>query len=215
MGSLSLLQGILPTQELNWGLLHSRQILYQLSYQGSLIPEWPSGFPYFLQFKSEFCNKKLIIWATVSSRPCFCWLYRASPSSVAKNIINLISVLTIWWCSYVEPYPVLLEKGVCSEQCVLLAKLLAFALLHFAVQGQICLLLQVSLDFPLWHFQSPMMRKEIMLKILQARLHQYMNREPADVQTRFRKSRGTRDQIANTFWITEKARELTLLHWLR
>ena len=151
MASLSLLQGILPTQELNWGLLHSRQILYQLSYQGSLIPEWPSGFPYFLQFKSEFCNKKLIIWATVSSRPCFCWLYRASPSSVAKNIINLISVLTIWWCSYVEPYSVWLEKGVCSEQCVLLAKLLAFALLHFAFQGQICLLLQVSLDFPLWH----------------------------------------------------------------
>ena len=35
MGSLSLLQGNLPTQELNWGLLHCRQILYQLSYQGS------------------------------------------------------------------------------------------------------------------------------------------------------------------------------------
>ena len=34
MGSLSLLQGIFPTQELNWGLLHCRQILYQLSYQG-------------------------------------------------------------------------------------------------------------------------------------------------------------------------------------
>ena len=37
-------------------------------------------------------------WATVSSRSCFPWLYRASPSSAAKNIINLISVLTIWWC---------------------------------------------------------------------------------------------------------------------
>ena len=35
VGSLSLLQGIFPTQELNWGLLHCRQILYQLSYQGS------------------------------------------------------------------------------------------------------------------------------------------------------------------------------------
>ena len=39
-----------------------------------------------------------MIWATVSSRSCFCWLYRASPSLAAKNIINLISVLTIWWC---------------------------------------------------------------------------------------------------------------------
>ena len=44
-----------------------------------VIPEWSSGFPYFLQLKSEFCNK-FIIWATVSSWSCFCWLYRASPS---------------------------------------------------------------------------------------------------------------------------------------
>ena len=39
-----------------------------------------------------------MIWATVSSQFCFCWLYRASPSLAGKNIINLISVLTIWWC---------------------------------------------------------------------------------------------------------------------
>ena len=46
-----------------------------------------------------------------------------------------------------------------------------------------------------------------MLKILQARLQQYMNRELTDVQAGFRKGRGTRDQIANVHWITEKARE--------
>ena len=46
-----------------------------------------------------------------------------------------------------------------------------------------------------------------MLKILQARLQQDMNHELPDVQTRFRKGRGTRDQIANIHWITEKARE--------
>ena len=46
-----------------------------------------------------------------------------------------------------------------------------------------------------------------MLKILQARLQQYMNREFPDVQVRFRKGRGTRDQIANIHWIIEKARE--------
>ena len=46
-----------------------------------------------------------------------------------------------------------------------------------------------------------------MLKILQAWLQQYMNREPPDVQAGFRKARGTKDQIANIRWIIEKARE--------
>ena len=46
-----------------------------------------------------------------------------------------------------------------------------------------------------------------MLKILQVRLQQYVNLELPDVQAGFRKSRGTRDQIANICWITEKARE--------
>ena len=46
-----------------------------------------------------------------------------------------------------------------------------------------------------------------MLKILQARLQQHMNRELPDVQAGFRKSRGTRDPIANIYWIIEKARE--------
>ena len=48
---------------------------------------------------------------------------------------------------------------------------------------------------------------KVMLKILQARLKQYVNHELSDVQTGFRKGRGTRDQIANIHWITEKARE--------
>ena len=48
---------------------------------------------------------------------------------------------------------------------------------------------------------------KVMLKILQARLQQYMNRELTDVQAGFRKCRGTRDQIANICWIIEKARE--------
>ena len=46
-----------------------------------------------------------------------------------------------------------------------------------------------------------------MLKILQARLQQYVNRELSDVQAGFRKGRGSRDQIANIRWIIEKARE--------
>ena len=47
-----------------------------------------------------------------------------------------------------------------------------------------------------------------MLQILQAKLQQYMNYELSDVQAGFRKGRGTRDQIANIRWITEKRREL-------
>ena len=49
---------------------------------------------------------------------------------------------------------------------------------------------------------------KVMLKILQARLQQYINHELPDVQAGFRKGRGTRDQIANICWIIEKAREL-------
>ena len=48
---------------------------------------------------------------------------------------------------------------------------------------------------------------KVMFKILQARLQQYVNHEYPDVQAGFRKGRGTRDQIANICWITEKARE--------
>ena len=60
---------------------------------------------------------------------------------------------------------------------------------------------------------------KVMLKILQARLQQYMNHELLDVQPGFRKSRGARDQIPNICWIIKKAREipeehLLLLYWL-
>ena len=48
---------------------------------------------------------------------------------------------------------------------------------------------------------------KVMLKILQDRLQQYVNRELPDVQAGFRKGKGTRDQIANICWIIEKVRE--------
>ena len=110
-----------------------------------------------------------MIWATVSSWSYFCWLYRVFPSLAAKNIINLISVLTIWWPLCVESSLVLLEDGVCYDQCIHTSK--------------------------------------VVLRILQARLQQYVNWELPDVQAGFRKGRGTRDQIANICWIIEKARE--------
>ena len=54
-----------------------------------------------------------------------------------------------------------------------------------------------------------------MLKILQARLQQYMNRELPHVQAGFRKGRGTRDQIANIHWIIEKAKEFCFIDYTK
>ena len=56
---------------------------------------------------------------------------------------------------------------------------------------------------------------KVMLKILQARVQQYVNCELPDVQAGFRKGRVTRDQIANICWIIEKARELNILQGKR
>ena len=86
-----------------------------------------------------------MIWATVSSWSCFCWLYRASPSLAAKNIINLITVLTIWWCPCVV-FSCVVESGcLLWPLCSLGKTLLAIALLHSVLQGQICLLLRCFL----------------------------------------------------------------------
>ena len=61
-----------------------------------------------------------MIWAIVNSQSCFYW---ASSFLAAKNIINLISILIIWWRPCVESSLVLLEEGVCCDQYVLLTKL--------------------------------------------------------------------------------------------
>ena len=52
-----------------------------------------------------------------------------------------------------------------------------------------------------------------MLKVLQVRVQQYVNREISDVQARFRKERGTRDQIASIHWIIEKPREFQKIYF--
>ena len=130
------------------------------------MPEWSSGFPYFLQFKYEFGNKEFMIGATFSCQSYFCWLYRASPSLAAKNIINLISVLTIWWCPCVDLL-LCYWKRECLlwPVCSLRKTLLAFALLHFVRQGQTCLLLMLSLDFLLLH-SSPLWWKGHLFGVL-------------------------------------------------
>ena len=100
-----------------------------------------------------------MIWATVSSWFCFCWLYTASPSLTAKNVINLILVLTIWWCPCVESSLVLLVEVVCYGQCIFLAKL------H---QPLPCFILYSKANFacipgvswlPTFAFHSPIMKR--------------------------------------------------------
>ena len=83
--------------------------------------EQSSDFPYFLPFKSEFGNKEFMI-SHSQILVFFCWLYRVSTSLAAKNIINLILVLTIWWCPCVVS-SLVLEKHVCYDHCILLEKL--------------------------------------------------------------------------------------------
>ena len=102
-----------------------------------------------------------MIWATVSSQSCFCWLYRTSPSLAAKNIINLILVLAIWWGPCVV-FSCVIGRGCLLWPVRFLAKtLLTFALLHSVLQGQICLLLQVF--FLLLQFKSKFGNKEFMI----------------------------------------------------
>ena len=68
-------------------------------------------------------------------------------------------------------------------------------------EGQCQRMLKLPHNCPVAH------ASKIMLKILQARLQQYVNRKLPDIQAVFRKGRGTRDQIANIHWVIEKARE--------
>ena len=83
-------------------------------------------------------------WADQS---CFCWLDRASPSLAAKNIINLIPVLTIWWCPCVQLALVLLEEGACYDHCVL-GKTVRLCPASFCTPGQTCLLLCFCIAIP-------------------------------------------------------------------
>ena len=107
-----------------------------------------------------------MIWATVSSKSCFCWLYIASPTSAAK-------VYSIWFryfffffqgiklfdfsIDHVVMFMCRIITCVDERECLLWAvyflnkALLTFALLHVVLQDQTCLLLQVSLVFLLLH----------------------------------------------------------------
>ena len=106
-----------------------------------------------------------MIWATVVSRSCFCWLYRASPSSTTKNRINLILVLTIWGCPHVESLLFVGKGCLLWPLCSLDKTLLAFDLLHFVFLGQISCNSRYLLSST-FAFQSPMMKKTSFLVLV-------------------------------------------------
>ena len=120
--------------------------------------KWSSGFPYFLQFKSVFGNKKFMIWATVSSLSWFCWVYRASPPLAAKDIINLILVLTVWWCQCVESSLMLLEEGVCYDQLFSWQNSVTLWSASFCTPRPNLPLISGSSCLPTFAFKSPIMK---------------------------------------------------------
>ena len=99
------------------------------------------------------------MWAIVSSRSWFCWLYRASSSLATKDIIHLTSVLTVWWCPCIESSSYFVGRGclpwpVCSLDKTLLP-LPCFILYSRAKLACSCSYLLLST----FGFQSPMMEK--------------------------------------------------------
>ena len=100
-----------------------------------------------------------MIWATVSSWSCFCWLYRASPSLAAKIIINLISVLTVWWCPCVQSSLMLVEEGVCYDQCVLLANSISLCPASFSTSRPDLPVFPGISWLPTFAFWSPIMKR--------------------------------------------------------
>ena len=93
-----------------------------------------------------------MIWATVSSWSCVCWLYRASPSLGCKEYNQSDFGIDHLVMSMCRVFSCVVGRGCLLWPVHSLGQtLLAFALLYFVLQGQICLLLQVSLDFLLLH----------------------------------------------------------------
>ena len=106
-----------------------------------------------------------MIWATVSSRCCFSCLYRVSPSSAANNRINLISVLTIWWCPCVE------SSRVVARECLLwsvssLGKTVSLCPASFCIPRPNLTVTSSISWLPTFAFQFPMMKRTSFLVLV-------------------------------------------------
>ena len=108
-----------------------------------------------------------MIWATVSSKSCFCWLYTASPSSAIKNVISLISLLTIWWCSSVKLSLELLKKVFAMTSAVSWQNSVSLCPASFCTPRSN---LPVTPDIswlPTFAFQSPVMKRTSFFGVLE------------------------------------------------
>ena len=114
-------------------------------------------------FRPGFCNKDLIItfityWATVSSRSYFCWLYRESPSLTADNIICLISIFNIQWCSFSR-----VVSCIVGRRCLLwpvgsLIKIVSLCTASFCTSRPSLPVTPGISWLPTFAFQSPIMK---------------------------------------------------------
>ena len=107
-----------------------------------------------------------MIWATINSSSYFCWLYRASPFSTAKNAINLVSELTIWWCSRVELSLELLERVFATTIVLSWQNSVSLHPSSFCIPR---LFLPVILGIswiPTFAFQSPMIKRAFCFCVL-------------------------------------------------
>ena len=115
--SLSLLQGIFPTQELNWGLLHCRQILYQLSYQGSQNFKWP------LYSRIIGCNTfylLLLLRFQDILNFTFCKLKEITVLTFPERMLPLKKSITtkpLAWSKEIFPQMVTFRKSIEAKHC--------------------------------------------------------------------------------------------------
>ena len=154
-------------------------------------------------------------------------LLRTVTAALTRPASRMALLAPVLWISVITPPPTLLHTAVLSECSGILSVFEEFSSWLIITISNI--IPAIILDGPQdWKSSvfAPIAKKgnakecsnyqttvlishasKVMLKILQARLQQYMNRELPDVQAGFRKGRGNRGQIANICWIIKKARE--------
>ena len=196
VGCHFLLQGIFPTQGPNPGLSHCRQTLYRLSHQGRIYrklykkdlhdPDNHDGVithlePDILDCEVKWALGSIIMNKVSGSDGILVELFQILKDDAVKVLHSICQQI---WKTQKWPQD--------SKRSVFVPISQKGNVKECSDYHTIALISHAS---------------KVMLKILQARLQQYLNCELPDVQAGFSKSRGTRDQIANIYWIIEKARE--------
>ena len=121
-----------------------------------------------------------MIWATVSFQSCFCWLYRAFPSLATKNIISVISVFTIWWCSSVEPSLVFWKRVFAMASAFSWQNSISLFSASFCTPRPNLLVTPSISSLPTFAFQSPRMKRTSFLLVLEGLvgLHRTVQLQP-------------------------------------